>query len=282
MRWTTTRRMALLTAFSLALFGSAADAEQPPSGAHLGAVLLTDDAAGASTFYADLLGWDLERADDGGYAVLHRGRLVASISPLQRAAQDIEESFWLVGLAVEDLDASLDAARTAGGRVFENAERVSDYGRFAVVADREGAPVMLIEAGREPVGGTDGHGSWIWAELWTDDVASAAGFYEPVLSVRHHEIQRGDGSYHVFGSQGQARVGVITIPDELEKVEPGWAPYVAVADLAEALEATERLGGEVVFSRTEHPAEGAVALIRDPSGAVLFLYQLGSHQEGSS
>ncbi len=274
------RRVAIVSA-GVALAAGMAGAQQPAPGSFVGAVLLTDDAPATAAFYSQVFGWNLERADDGGYAVHHRGRIIAGISPLQNAEEDIEESFWLVGLTVEDLDASLEAAETAGGRIYENAERVSEYGRFAVVADREGAPAMLIEPGRQPLGDTEGHGSWAWAELWTDDMAAAAGFYGPVVGVSHHEIARGDGSYHVFGSRGQARVGMVTIPDEFDDVEPGWAPYVAVADLAEVLETTERLGGAVVFSRTEHPAEGAVALIRDPSGAVLFLYQVGSHQESS-
>ena len=35
----------------------------------------------------------------------------------------------------------------------------------------------------------------------------------------------------------------------------------------------------MIFGETEHPADASVALIMDPSGAVLFIYQIGSHEE---
>jgi len=275
---------AILAACLLALvIAPTVSAQQPApaAGTFVGAVLLTDDADAASTFYGDLFGWDMERAKDGGYAVRHKGRMVAGISPLQQAKEDIEESFWLVGLSVDSLDRALDAARQGGGKIFNDAERVSDYGRFAVIADRQQAPLMLVEPGIKPIGGTSGHGSWVWPELWTNDIEDAAAFYAMVLGVSRDQLDRGGESYDVLTSQGKPRAGIVTIPEEYENVKPGWAPYVAVSDLAAAVQKVKRLGGSVVFSTTEHPAEGAVALVKDPTGAVLFLYQIGSHQEAA-
>lgn len=275
--------VAVVAAAGLLVIAAPATAQQPrpAPGTFVGAVLVSDDAAAASAFYTELFGWDMERAKDGGYAVRHKGRAVAGISPLQNAKEDIEESFWLVGLAVDDIDRALEAAREGAGTVYEHAERVSDYGHFAVIADRQKAPLMLVEPGVEPLGGTEGPGSWVWAELWTSDVEDAAAFYADVLGVDNHQLDRGGRSYRVIGPEGEPRAGMVVIPEELETVEPGWAPYVAVADLRAALAEVRRLGGEVVFNAAEHPAQGAVALIRDPSGAVLFLYQIGSHQETS-
>ena len=207
--------------------------------------------------------------------------MVAGISPLQNSKKGVEGSFWLVGLAVHDVDQSLTAAADNGFAVYEDAEEVGEYGRFAVIADRQKAPLQLVEAGSKPIGGTTGPGSWVWAELWTDDIEDAAASYAAVLGVSHDQLDRGGEPYHVFTSKGEARTGIVAIPDEFENVDPGWAPYVAVAELAAALEDVTRLGGKVVFSETEHPAQGSVALIMDPTGAVLFLYQIGSHQEAS-
>jgi predicted enzyme related to lactoylglutathione lyase len=275
---------AIITACVLALaIGSTVTAQQssPATGTFVGAVLLTDDAEAASVFYGELFGWDMEKAKDGGFAVRHKGSLVASISPLQNAKEDIEESFWLVGLAVNSLDQVLRATGENGGKVFIGAERFSDYGRFAVIADPEEAPLMLVQSGIKPIGGTSGPGSWVWAELWTNDPADAAEFYASTFGLEYGQLNREGGAYDVLMSKGVARAGMVAIPDEYENVEPGWAPYVAVADLAAALKEVERLGGTLVFSTTEHPAEGAVALIKDPTGAVLFLYQIASRQEAT-
>jgi len=270
---------AIITACVLALaIGSTVTAQQssPATGTFVGAVLLTDDAEAASVFYGELFGWDMEKAKDGGYAVRHKGRLVASISPLQNAKEDIDESFWLVGLTVNSLDRVLRATSESGGKVFIGAERFSDYGRFAVIADPEGAPLMLVQSGAEPIGGTSGPGSWVWAELWSDDPAKAAEFYASTIGLEYGQLNREGQPYDVLMSKGVARAGMVTIPDEYENLDAGWAPYVAVADIAASLEEVTRLGGTLIFSTTEHPAEGAVALIKDPTGAVLFLYQIAS------
>ena len=126
--------------------------------------------------------------------------------------------------------------------------------------------------------GNYGHGL---DRVWLDIPGVKIEGIADVIGLGYARLDRSGELYDVLTSKGEARVGIITIPEEYENVEPGWAPYVAVADLAAALQEVTRLGGTIVFSTTEHPAEGAVALIRDPTGAVLFLYQIGSHQEAS-
>ncbi len=267
----------LVIAAALAIAAPAASQEAPPApGTFLGAVLVTDDAPAASAFYAELFGWDMEAAKDGGFAVRHKGRMIAGISPLRESNTEVEESFWLVGLMVEDVDRALRLATEKGATIHEEVERVSDYGRFAVVADRQSAPVLLIEPGAKPIGGTTGHGSWAWAELWTDTIEDAAAFYADVVGYTHDTTDRGGEVYHLFTSEKRPRAGIVRIPDELENLEPGWAPYVAVDDLGATLAKVKGLGGRVVFGETEHPADADVALIMDPSGAVLFVYQIGS------
>jgi predicted enzyme related to lactoylglutathione lyase len=248
----------------------------PAPGTFLGAVLISDDAEAASRFYTAIFGWDMERAKDGGFAVRHKGQMIAGISPLDESNQEVEESFWLIGVTVEDLDASLRSAKKGNAKIYEDAHRVSEYGRFAVIADRQKAPVLLIEPGIKPLGRGKDHGSWVWAELWTDDIEDAVAFYGDVVGVGHDTTDRGGVDYHYFSSQEKPRAGIIKIPAELERVEPGWAPYVAVSDLGTTLAKVKELGGRVVFGETEHPSDADVALILDPSGAAVFLYQMGS------
>jgi predicted enzyme related to lactoylglutathione lyase len=274
-------QVAVLIALAVAAQPAFAQRGAPAPGTFLGAVLLTDDAPAASAFYAGLFGWDMEQAKDGGFSVNHKGRVIAGISPLDPKSSEAEESVWLVGLAVNDLEQSLRSAGENNARVYEKAERVGDYGHFAVIADRQKAPVMLIEPGKKPIGGERDAGSFVWAELWTDDVEDAVAFYTEVIGVEHRSDDRGGQLYDVLASQGKPRAGIVKIPVELEKVEPGWAPYVAVDDLGATLAEVKMLGGRVIFSQTEHPAQATVALIMDPSGAVLFLYQIGSSQEAA-
>jgi len=253
----------------------------PAPGSFLGADLITEDAEAASRFYSELFAWDVEKVKDGGYAVHHKGRLIASISQIDDSDPEVDKSFWLVAFAVNDLKQTLRSASENGAAVVEDNTEVKDYGRFAVVRDSEKAPVMFIQSGKTPIGGTKGPGAWVWAELWTDDVEKAATFYADVIGFGHDTTERGGQPYHYFTSQGKARAGIIKIPDELERVNPGWAPYVAVEDLEAMVAKVKELGGRVVFAETEHPASGSVALILDPTGAALFIYELGTSKEAA-
>jgi predicted enzyme related to lactoylglutathione lyase len=250
-----------------------------PPGTFLGASLATEDAAGAVEFYAALFGWDAEKTGDG-YALNHKGRLVASVTQIDDKTPNVTESFWLVAFAVNNVKLTMDSARENGATIYRPVTKVQGgNGEYLIVGDNEKAPVMFIEPRDTPIGGTEGPGSWVWAELWSDDIDKAVGFYADVVGFGHEEIDRGGQPYHVFTSQGERRAGIVKIPPELENVKPGWAPYVAVADLSASTAKVKELGGTVVFGDLEHPGDAAVALILDPSGAALFLYQIGSHEE---
>ena len=268
---------AAIAALAMVLPASAQQGAPAP-GTFIGADLITEDAEAASGFYADLFGWDVEKVEDGGYRINHKGRLIGSISQID-GSQDVDRSFWLVALAVNDLKQSMRSAGENNATVYEKITKVNDLGRYAVIGDAEKAPVMFIQSGKTPIGGTEGPGAWVWAELWTDDIEKAATFYADVVGIGHDTTDRGGEDYHLFTSQGKPRAGIVKIPVELERVDPGWAPYVGITDIAATLAKAKKLGGRVILGETEHPAAGSVALILDPVGAALFVYQLGSAQE---
>jgi len=250
-------------------------------GAFLGSDLLTENAVTAAAFYGELFGWDVEKVREDSYAIHHQGRLIASVSKIDNGDPEVNESFWVVGIAVADLDKAVNAATRMGAEIREPVTIVEGYGRFAVIADPQGAPVMLIdiEQGSKPIGGTTGPGSWVWAELWTNDVDAAANFYAKVIGYSQTEVERRDEKYRVFKFGEEIRAGLVKIPPELENLEPGWAAYVGVENLADTLTRVHELGGRVIFASEDNPVRGAVALIADPAGAVLFVHEIGSAKE---
>jgi predicted enzyme related to lactoylglutathione lyase len=271
------------TAIAALTLASPAAAQQgaPAPGTFIGADLITEDAEAASRFYADLFGWDVEKVEDGGYRVNQKGRLIASISKIDPSDGDAKRSFWLVALAVNDLKQSMRSAAENNAEVYEDVTTVKNYGKFAVIGDSEKAPVMFIQSGKTPIGGITGPGSWVWAELWTDDIDKATTFYADVVGVGHDTTDRGGRAYHIFTSQGEPRTGIVKIPAELEDVKPGWAPYVDVEDLGTTKARVKELGGRVIFATDHNPERGAIALIIDPTGAALFIHQIGSFKEAT-
>jgi len=121
----------------------------------------------------------------------------------------------------------------------------------------------------------------VWAELWTDDVDAAADFYAKVIGYGQSKVERNGEKYRVFKFGEEIRAGLVKIPTELENLEPGWAAYVGVENLTATMVRVRELGGRVIFASEDNPVRGAVALIADPAGAVLFVHQIGSAKEAT-
>ena len=233
--------------------------------------LLTYDAGAASSFYADLFGWQMERGQRGNYLVNHEGALIGGITQIPRRDPDTDESTWLMGITVSDLPAAVAAARRLGAEVHRDVSHTEGMAQWAAIEDPQGAQVLLLIPERQ-LGGSPGNGSWIWAELWTDDPAASTTFYTEVIGWEHGEEERADGAYPTFQSGGEPRAGIV--PIEEGRVDPGWAPYLGVADLAATLARAKELGGQVLLEPAEEVAGGRVAALADPTGVAFLVYEL--------
>jgi predicted enzyme related to lactoylglutathione lyase len=233
--------------------------------------LLTEDAAAAVAFYTSLFDWTVEDSPTGSSVVIHQGRPIAGISQIEDRLPDVDESIWLVGVTVEDLEGAVAAARRQGAAIHRDVERVEGYARYAVIEDPQGALVLLLDPERE-LGGSEGSGSWVWAELWSDDLEGSAAFYADVVGYERGETERPRGAYTVFSSAGEPRAGLVEF--ESREIEPAWAPYIGVADLAATIVQAGELGGRVLLEPDAELAEGRVALLADPTGAGFFVYEL--------
>ena len=167
------------------------------------------------------------------------------------------------------------AAKRLGATIHQDVTVLEGWGRYALIQDPQGAPLLVVEP-EQPLGGTSGYSGWRWAELWTHDTAAAADFYKQVIGYELEDVAVGDGTYSVLRSSGKRNAGLVHL--ERDDIAPRWAPYVGVTDLRAVLVRVWQEGGKVLREPAEvdFAAAGAnrVALIADPSGAALFLYQL--------
>lgn len=266
------------TTLVLGCLGVTATAAAADHGQPLWLDLVTEDANAAASFYRDLLGWEIVPGREADLLVRNGGRDIAAIYQISNEMPDAPESQWLVGIVTDDLDASVDAARAAGGTVLREIRDVPGSGRYAVLRDPQGAVVLIGTPSRE-LGGPRAPGNFVWAELWTDDLDAAADFYADVLGYERRSVDRPAGSYTVLSAGDRPQAGLVETPDA--DVKPAWAAYIAVSDLAATVARVDDLGGEVVIAPTDDFAGGNVALIADPTGAALFLAQLPDDMEAS-
>jgi predicted enzyme related to lactoylglutathione lyase len=236
--------------------------------------LITDDADAARRFYGGLFGWTFEKTTGPGgsdYLVARDGGVyVAGIVTRADPSEGAEFSRWLPYVSVADVDESADRARAAGGRVAVAPLDVR-LGRVAAIVDPEGAVLGLA---RSDVGDPDdattagAPGRVLWTELLADDDAAAASFYATVVGYEAATIERRGGDYTLLRFGGVQRAGVLQNPTDWE---PQWLTYFGVEDPAAAAKLATELGGRVLLEPTPEVREGTMALVIDPSGAVLAL-----------
>jgi len=219
--------------------------------------LMSTDPALAAGFYGELFGWACRngRFTKDGVAV---GGIVA-LDPAEGWP-----SHWLPYVSVEDVDATVGRAMAHGGLPLLPPAETPDGGRFAVLADPGGA-VFAVLSGEVPPVAT---GAIAWDELLTDD-AAVRGFYTKALGYTAGVADMGPlGAGWVLKQGGAPRATVLA--SELAS-PPAWVAYVQVADVAAAAAKAQELGGRVVMPPVEVEGVGTLALVEDPTGALLGL-----------
>jgi len=241
--------------------------------------LMTDDADAARRFYGGLFGWTFEAATGpgGGDYVLVRddGVYIAGIVTRPDPPDGTEFSRWLPYVSVADVDASAKRARSAGGEVVVGPLDVG-LGRVAAIVDPEGSALGLA---RSSIGDPDdattlaAPGRVVWTELLANDDSGAAAFYEAVVGFTARNVERRGGLYTLLSVGGIDRAGILRNPTDWQ---PQWLTSFGVEDPAAAAERAAALGGTVLLEPTPEVREGTMALVTDPSGAVLALQKTTS------
>lgn len=114
------------------------------AGAFCWGQLNTSDTAEAETFYRGLFGWDAKTGSDGGMAYtewLLGGTPIGGMMALPKEAP--APPHWLPYFAVADCDAAAVRAASLGANTFVPPSDIPGTGRFAVLADPQGAAFAI-------------------------------------------------------------------------------------------------------------------------------------------
>jgi predicted enzyme related to lactoylglutathione lyase len=124
------------------------------------------------------------------------------------------------------------------------------------------------------------HGFPGWVDLSTTDQQAATDFYTGLFQWTAEEMPTGTGStYTMLSLDGRLVCGLgPQAPGTPPGVPPSWTTYVLVGDLDEIVAATPGAGGDVLMPALDVLASGRMAMVSDPSGAVLGLWQPRDHQ----
>ncbi|MEK8045346.1 VOC family protein [Ideonella margarita] len=240
--------------------------------------LMTTDAPAARAFYSAVVGWTPVDAGMPGvdYTLLQAAdTAVAGLFalPAEACAAGARPG-WVGYVAVADVDAAAERLAAGGGQVMRAPEDIPGVGRFAVVADAQGAAFDLFcpLVDEAPADSTaPGHVGW--HELSTDDHAAAMQWYATQFGWQALDLldMGSAGSYQMFATgTGEAVGGMMTRLPETPG-GPAWLYYFNVADVDAAMCTIGAQGGQVQFGPEQVPGGLWIVQGLDPQGGVFAL-----------
>ena len=254
-------------------------ARRNPPGSFIWYELLTSDVQGAAEFYGKVLHWTVRDAGVGGdtpyYLLSANGVAVGGLMALPAgAAQAGMRPGWLGYIGVDDVDRATAQAQAAGATVHMPPTDIPGVGRFAMLADPQGAPFYIMRGGSEEPSAAyrpDVEGHAMWNELATSDAAAAFAFYAALFGWEKGEaMPMGEaGDYQFLTCDGQTFGALMNLPPTRSRA--GWTYCFRVADIDAARERVGAAGGTPTEEPVEVPGGIWVFEALDPQGARFYL-----------
>jgi uncharacterized protein len=241
--------------------------------------LHTTDRPKAVKFYGTLLGWqtkDVPMGPGEPYSLcLLNGKDHAGITKSKAPAN--VPSHWVPYIAVDDVDKSAAEAKELGARILNEPMDIPDVGRFAAIADPQGAAFAIYKSKKaypdEP--SPPPVSAFCWEELMTTDPEAAAKFYVSLFGYTVESRDMGPmGTYRILKRGDRQTAGIMNLPPGAPP-RSGWLEYVAVADVDASVRNAKEIGAEVRMPAMDIPNIGRFAVLADPTGAAIALFKGG-------
>lgn len=232
------------------------------------------DLERARAFYGELFGWTVADSDMPGYAIVSQGG--QEIGGMMRMTDEMKgvPPNWMSYVHVDDVDAVAEAARAHGGAVAVEPRDIPNVARFTVLGDPDGAYLSAMD-GEIPAGPErPPPGFFCWETLMTGDAARAKAFYGAVFGWT---TMSGPGGVDVFAAGGAP----IADLEPATGMPPHWGTHVVVDALPAARTRAETGGGRVVVPEVKVPDMGTIAIVADPFGATLGLFEPSAALRGT-
>jgi predicted enzyme related to lactoylglutathione lyase len=125
-------------------------------------------------------------------------------------------------------------------------------------------------------------GSFSWAELATTDTKAAKAFYAALFGWSYTDGPMGPGPEDVYtrlqlGGKDVGALYPMMKEQRAQGAPPFWLAYVTVDDADTAAKRTRDFGGKVCADPFDVMDYGRMAIIQDPTGATLAIWQPGTH-----
>lgn len=253
--------------------------------------LMSPDAKASEAFYGPMLGWRFGGGADYREIEASDGGVGGILQLTPEMTKGGARPAWVGYVLVDDVDRMAASIVEGGGRIYMPARTMEGVGRFAMVADPQGAPFYIMKP-TPPPGKPDmeSHafsydrprpGHCAWNELSSSDPAAALRFYGARFGwVKDGEMDMGPfGAYQFLRHSGRAPAGSPPGHGMLGAVmqlmpgmtQSGWTFYFRVPDIDVAVAHIKGKGGRVLRDPSEIPGGDFSMVGLDPQGAAFAL-----------
>jgi predicted enzyme related to lactoylglutathione lyase len=240
--------------------------------------LMTSDLAAATVFYRDVVGWGAQPGPAVGmdYTIVTASETwIAGMMKIPDEAKAMgQPPRWTGYVGVANVDNASAHAKKLGGTIHMGPMDIPNIGRFAVMADPQGAVLCLFQAPdgvegpkREPYA----PGNVGWHSLATTDWTKAFEFYHALFGwTKKQALDIGAmGTYQIVASPGTDIGGMFNKPATTPVA--AWLYYFSVGDIDAAAARVTAGGGSIVNGPMEVGQGMWVVQCRDPQGAAFAL-----------
>lgn len=125
-------------------------------------------------------------------------------------------------------------------------------------------------------------GEFCWTDLGTTDVAGARKFYQSIFGAKVMDVPMGigDAKYSILQVDGKDTCAIYPMQDEQRKMNaaPFWLPFVSVDNVDKTVKKSKAAGGKLGLGPIDVMDSGRMAIIIDPTGAAVAIWQAGTHK----
>jgi uncharacterized protein len=236
---------------------------------------MSNDLAGAETFYSKVVGWSLapNTMNSQKYTLLKTGEnMVGGLMPIPVEAAGVRPA-WMGYIAVDDVKKYADKVKAAGGAIHRPPTEIPNIGTFAVAGDPSGAGFLLFkgDGDQAPMQDPTKPGYIGWHELHGGDAEKSFAFYSGLFGwTKGEALDMGPvGTYQIFTTKGQQSGGMMKKMDQ--EPAPHWVYYITVDAIDAAQDRVKSAGGQVIHGPMQVPGGSWIINGLDPQGAMFAL-----------
>ncbi len=119
------------------------------------------------------------------------------------------------------------------------------------------------------------HGTVCWSELMTRDYEAAKTFFAELCGWTYQDMEGMGGKYTIAQLDGKpiAGIGNSTAMNLPAEIPSHWMTYIEVSDIQATTDKVTAAGGTVKNGPFDVPGVGQIAIVQDPSCAVVGFIQ---------